>query len=81
MKRQYPEGTTWEARMKGVLYKIVYEECYPFGKMFCIYITKEDGSRLVGPHYENYDQLGTIRIATRFCRNRFYLPLRFRRIK
>jgi hypothetical protein len=81
MKKQYPKGATWEAKMKGVLYKIVYDDCYPFGMMFCVYITRKDGFCLSEPYWENYDQLGTIRAATRFCRNRFYLPLRFRRVK
>jgi hypothetical protein len=51
------------------------------GMMFCIYITKEDGSILGGNWWENYEQLQTLRAATKFCRNRDYLNLRFRRIK
>jgi hypothetical protein len=80
MKYQYPKGATWEAIKKGVQYKIVYEECYPFGMMFCISITKIDGSLLKGWHWENFDQLMKLRAATKFCRNRFYEYLRFRRI-
>jgi hypothetical protein len=78
---KYPKGATWEGRKKGVLYKIVHEDCYPFGMMFCIYITKVDGSLVGGWHWENFEQLMTIRAAMKFCRNRYYEDLRFRRIK
>jgi hypothetical protein len=80
VKRQYPAGAAWEAEKKGIRYKIVHEECYPFGMMFCISITKIDGSLLGGRHWENFEQLMKLRAATKFCRNRFYENLKFKRI-
>jgi hypothetical protein len=80
MKKQYPMGAIWKARMKGVLYEIIYDNSPPFGMVFCVYIMKEDGSMLNGTFWENCTHLTTLRAATKFCRDRYYLPLRFRRV-
>jgi len=79
--KSYQNGATWEARGNGKLYKIEYDLTQsPF--CFCISITGLNGKYLgMRDHCYHYARYGTIRGATRFCRNVYCEKLTFKRIK
>jgi hypothetical protein len=78
--KHHPPNATWEAKSNGRRYLICYEENYPNGLWYCVSITKEDGRELPGKHWEHYDRYGTLRGATKFCRNAYFDKLQFKRI-